>query len=184
MSPKPGGKLDKDGNPRNYYVCQNVISYGKGSDCKLRNLPANGIDAFIVEILGEFGKHPNIIKTTLEQSQQETKRSTRPLKSQLKELRQQHKQIAAELKSFTDTAKKGGSSISKVLLSEAEKLAQQQEVLEREQAEVEIQIKLREGHLMNETMVAEASKTSPRYSNTSHLMTKSAFWTSSSSVFA
>lgn len=156
MSPKPGGKLDKEGNPRNYYVCQNVINHGKDSDCAIRNLPGNAIDAFIIEIIGEFAKHPDIIGTTLNQSGKEARRSTRPLKSRLKELGQEQKKLDAELKAFTDMAKKGGTAISKVLMAEAEKLAQRKEELDREQATIEIQIKQREGHLMDETMVAEA----------------------------
>ncbi|WP_158279866.1 recombinase family protein [Coraliomargarita sinensis] len=156
MSPKPGGKPDKDGNPRNYYVCQNVISYGRGSDCAIRNLPGKAIDDFLVEIIGEFGKHPEIIKETLANTQKEAKRSTRPLKSELARLRKAIKEREGELDASRRILKQSKGKLRKFELEEAERIAESLEGLNREKSVIEAQIKHSEGHLLNEHMVAEA----------------------------
>lgn len=156
MSPKQGGKRDKEGKPRNYYTCQNVINYGKDSDCAIRNLPGNAMDEFLVEIIAEFGKHPDIIKETLDNTQKEAKRSTRPLKSELKKIRTSIKEVEGELNASLRLLKQTKGRLRAYELEEAERHAERIEELNREQSRIEAQIKHREGHLLDESMVAEA----------------------------
>ncbi len=156
MSPKPGGKRDNEGNPRNYYTCQHVNNYGKDSECTVRNLPGKTFDDFIITIISEFGKHPDIIRATLEGSQKELKKSTRPLKSELKELNKRYRELSKEIKAVTDTVKKSGASIGKALMAEADKIAKEREEVELQQNMLQVKIQQREGFVADENMIAQA----------------------------
>ncbi|TLD71688.1 hypothetical protein FEM03_05995 [Phragmitibacter flavus] len=50
LTPKPGGKKDRDLNPYLYYTRNNVSKNGKAATCSLRNDPARAIDDFAIQI--------------------------------------------------------------------------------------------------------------------------------------
>lgn len=94
LTPKPGGKKDRDGNPYLYYTCNNVSKDGKAASCSLRNVPARAMDDFVIQILGEIGRRPEIIKAAVASSNEEKSKSIRPLKSKLAQLQRQHTDMA------------------------------------------------------------------------------------------
>ncbi len=157
MSPKPGGKRTKTGEQRPYYTCQDVIRYKKASKCDIRNLPGKKFDTFIVNAIGELGRHPEIIKSTIKGTVTRQRKALKPLKSELAETKKHIKEIDRQLANCLSLAKKkGAGSFTSQLLKEADELSQ-----DRQQAEVSVEklkseIELRERATTDETLIAEA----------------------------
>ena|GEM_PF-430628 len=157
MSPKPGGKKDKDGNQRAYYTCQEVIRHGKDCDCALRSLPAPQFDAFVTRCVGELGRHPEIIKATIKGAASRQQKSLRPLKSKLAAISKEIKRINSELTNCLTLAKqKGAGNFTKKLLKEADELSKAHEEAERQRDQIRNEIDLIERATTDETLVAEA----------------------------
>lgn len=97
LTPKPGGKRDKNGNPYLYYTCNNVSKDGKASPCTVRNVPARTMDDFIMGIIGELGRHPDVIRNAIAASNEEQRKSLRPLKAKLGQFQRRHKELGEEL---------------------------------------------------------------------------------------
>ncbi len=157
LTPKPSGKKDKNGNPYLYYTCNEVSKDGKASTCSLRNLPARPFENFIIDIVGEMGRHPDVIKSALEASNKAKNKSVRKLKSKIAELNRKHQSVSSELKVCMQAAKKGGSAhLSDEFLAEAEELAKTKHELETEREKLKLEIGFQERVVTDETLIAEA----------------------------
>lgn len=143
---------------RAYYSCQDVIDFGKSSDCKIRNLPGDEFDAFLVRMLGTFAQHPKIIKATLKAALEEKKQSVRPLRSRQRELTQQLSQLNTEIKNLLHLARKGKGGFSQELYEEADTLTEQKREIETEREQLKAQIHYKEQVVADESTVAEALK--------------------------
>ena len=157
LTPKPGGKKDKDGNPYLYYTCNNVSKDGKASTCSVRNVPARAMDDFVLQIVGEIGRHPDVIKAAVSSSNDEKNKSLRPLKSKLAQLQRRHTEINEELQRYVNLARKTNSThFGAEVLVAGEDLAKQKHEMEREIEKVKIDVGYRERVVTNEKVIAEA----------------------------
>lgn len=107
----------------------------------LRNVPARAMDDFVLQIIGEIGRHPDVIKTAIAVSNEEKNKSLRPLKSKLAQLQSRHKELSEELQRFLHLARQPGSDHYE---------------LEREQEKVKIDIAYRERVVTDEKLIADA----------------------------
>ncbi len=156
LTPKPGGKKDRDGNPYLYYTCNNVSKDGKAATCSLRNVPARAMDDFVIQILGEIGRRPEIIKAAVATSNEEKSKSIRPLKTKLAQLQRQHTDMSEELQRYLTMVRKTDSAhFGRETLAAAEDLAKQKHELEREIEKVKIDIAYRERAVTDEHLVAK-----------------------------
>ena len=64
MTPKPSGKKDSDGNPYLYYCCGDVNRDGLASSCGFSNIGSKPFEEFVIKVIGEIGRHPDVIKAT------------------------------------------------------------------------------------------------------------------------
>ena len=103
LTPKPSGKKDKDGNPYLYYVCNDVNKGGKAASCELRNLPARQVEDFIIGIVSEMGRHPDVIEAALASSNQAKGKSVRSLESKIRQLDKKHREVSDQLQVCMNT---------------------------------------------------------------------------------
>lgn len=157
LTPKPGGKKDKDGNPYLYYTCNDVSKDGKAAACTLRSVPARAMDDFILQIIGEIGRHPEVIKSAIAASNEEKNKSLRPLKSKQAQLLRRHTELSDELQRYLQLARKTDSAhFGQETLAAAEDLAKQKHELEHEIEKVKIDIAYRERVVTDEKIIANA----------------------------
>ena len=124
MKPKPSGKKDSNGNPYIYYCCGEMTMDGKVSPCEIRNLPSRAFEEFVVKVIGEFGKHPEIIAATLEATKKECGKSIRPAKKRLAKTEADYAKAAAEMKTCAKAiAVNHGTALGEALTEEEEELA-------------------------------------------------------------
>ncbi|MGJ8660595.1 MAG: recombinase family protein [Bacteroidota bacterium] len=156
LTPKPGGRKLKDGSIRTYLTCVSVAKEGKNSKCELRSIPSAPFEELVINMIGQIGKHPKILKKTLEASQKEKNKSIRPLKSTLVAL---NKELAMTKESFNNylaLAKKGGDHLVGELMVEAEVLAKTKQEQEREIEKVKMEINFRESAVVDEKTVSQS----------------------------
>lgn len=157
MTPKAGGKKTAEGHTRPYYTCQSVVQFGAGSDCSLRNISAAGFDAFIIRLIGKFGKNPVLIKQTIQASQKNKTKSVRPLKSQLRELRAELRQVANEIENCLKLARaKGSGGFTNELLEDANELSERKQTLQRKIDSLKIEIDYLQQSACDENLIAES----------------------------
>ena len=157
LTPKPGGKKDKNGNPYLYYTCNEVSKDGRAASCTVRNLPGRTLDEFVLRIIGELGRHPDVIRSAITVSNEEKSRSLRPLKKRRAELQQRRKEIADSLARYLMLARQPGAGhFGEETLAAAEDLSKQKHELERELEKVEIEIAFRGRAVADEHQIAEA----------------------------
>ncbi len=157
MTPKAGGKKTAEGTARPYYTCQSVVQFGSQSDCTLRNITATGFDAFVIRLIGEFGKNPALIKQTVQASQKNKTKSVRPLKSRLQGLKSELRQVSTEIANCLKLARtKGSGSFTEELLAEANALSERKQVLQREIDSLKAEIDYLQQSASDENLIAEA----------------------------
>jgi hypothetical protein len=157
MSPKPGGKKTAKGDIRPYYTCQSVVQFGSNSDCRLRNIAATGFDAFIIRVIAEFGKNPDLVEATVKASEKNKTQSLRPLKSQMQKLRAEFKEVSAEVNRCLKLARnKHSGSFTNDLLAEANKLSERKQLLELEIEKLRLEIDYCQQSVGDETLITES----------------------------
>lgn len=157
LTPKPGGKKDKSGNPYLYYTCNEVSKDGKAASCTVRNLPGRTLDEFVLRIIGELGRRPELIKSAIAASNEEKSRSLRPLKKRRADLQQRRKEMADSLARYLILARQPDAGhFGEETLAAAEDLSKQKHELERELDKVEIEIAFRERVVADEHRIAGA----------------------------
>lgn len=157
MTPKPSGKKDPEGNPYLYYSCGDVTKDGSASPCELRNISSKPFEEFIIKVIGEFGKHPDIIASTLASAKVEGRRSIKPLKKKAAELEKRYRAISDDLRNCIQLAKKKGADrLGDAFIEEAEALAQEKEKLEIEREIVQMDIQRKEQLTIQEEKVSDA----------------------------
>ncbi len=157
LTPKPGGKKDRNGNPYLYYTCNEVSKDGRAASCTVRNLPGRTLDEFVLRIIGELGRHPDLIKSAIAASNEEKSRSLRPLKKRRADLQQRRKEMADSLARYLMLARQPEAGhFGEETLAAAEDLSKQKHELERELEKVEIEIAFRERVVADEHRIAGA----------------------------
>lgn len=156
MSPRCGGKKLPDGSQRSYYSCQHVIDHGSDSSCPVRNLPGEPFDRFMINAIGAFARHPEVIAETLKAALEEKKHSVRPMRSRLKELNTELKQLSSEIKNLTKIARKRTGDFTKELYDDADDLAAQKKEIEQECQQLKARIRYKEQVVADKAAVAKA----------------------------
>ncbi len=157
LTPKPSGKRDGNGRQYLYYTCNEVSREGSAASCTVRNLPGRTLDEFVLRIIGELGRHPELIKSAIAASNEEKSRSLRPLKKRRAELQQRRKEMADSLARYLMLAREPEAGhFGEETLAAAEDLSKQKHDLERELEKVEIEISFRERVVADEHRIAAA----------------------------
>ena len=157
LSPYPAGKKDKDGNPYLYYACTSMTKEGSASKCPVRSIPARMFEALVIGYVAEIGKHPEVIKETITVSNQQKKKSLRPLKKKLAELDKEYVKAAEAVQNCIELAKhKGVKNLSRDFIKEGEKLSEQKRKIEVERERVKVGINYREQVVADEEIIANA----------------------------
>jgi len=157
MTPKPSGKKDSEGNPYLYYSCGDVTKDGSNSPCELRNISSRPFEEFVVKVIAEIGKRPDIIATTLEATKKESRRSLRPLKSKLAEIGTEWRQVTSDLTACIEFAKKSaGGRMANEMMAEGESLADRKHILGIEREKIEMDIARKEQMIADEAIIADA----------------------------
>lgn len=157
LTPKAGGKKDRQGRQYLYYTCNEVSKDGRAAKCTVRNLPGRSLDEFVLKIIGELGRHPKIIKSAIAASNEEKSRSLRPLKKRRAELQKRRKEMADSLARYLMLAREPDAGhFGEETLAAAEGLSKEKHELERELETVEIEIAFRERVIADETRIAGA----------------------------
>ncbi|MFT3991597.1 MAG: hypothetical protein QM680_09325 [Luteolibacter sp.] len=92
-------------------------------------------------IIGELGRHPDVIRHAITASNEEKRKSLRPLKAKLGQFQRRHKELGEELQRY---------------LVAAEDLAKQKHELERGIEKVKIDIARRERVVTDERIISDA----------------------------
>lgn len=99
------------------------------------------MDEFVLKIIGERGRHPELIKSAIAASNEEKSRSLRPLKKRRAELQQRRKEMDESLARYLMLARQPEAGhFGEETLAAAEDLSTQKHELERELEKVEIEI--------------------------------------------
>jgi site-specific DNA recombinase len=135
LTPYPGGKKDKNGNPYLYYACGKVVDIGKESPCKVRLLPAREFEKAVKDALIELGKNKPLIDSAIKNNSKLTKTRIKPLQAEMNKTEQalidrtaQINRLVKVLKS-KDMVSKEVSEEYKRMLSERSLLETQKEKL-------------------------------------------------------
>ncbi|KJJ85449.1 recombinase [Candidatus Omnitrophus magneticus] len=83
LTPYPGGKKDRHGNPYLYYACGKVVDSGKESSCKVRALPAREFENAIKKCLSDLGHNKAIVESAIKSTAKFTKSRIKPLEAEL-----------------------------------------------------------------------------------------------------
>ena len=106
LVPKPAGKKDRDGNPYLYYVCGDINRHGKRNQCPLRNIPGRAFEEFVLKLLAELGKHPEVVKRTVEAAKKSHIREIKPLERKLAKVVGELEGVNRQVKALVEMAKK------------------------------------------------------------------------------
>ncbi|MGK0188349.1 MAG: hypothetical protein ACI9R3_004141 [Verrucomicrobiales bacterium] len=132
-----------------------VSKDGSASPCELRNISSIAFEAFVIKVVGEIGKHPDVIAATLAASKVEGRRSINPLKKKAAEIEKVIKAVRAEIQSCVDVVKKhGANKIGDKFVAEAEALAERQEALEIDREKIQMDILSKQKLVIEEGHVA------------------------------
>ena len=146
LTPYPAGKKDANGNPYLYYACTHVVKDGAASTCPVRSIPARSFEEIIVGYIGELGRHPEIIAETIEVSNRAKVSALRPIKAKLVRLDKEFQDVAKDVQSCVEAAKKKGAGhISEAFIAEAETLAARKHELDIERQKLRIDLQRDEG---------------------------------------
>ncbi len=154
LIPHPSGKKDANGKQYLYYKCGCVNRDGQHSDCPLRSVPARPLEKIVVELIGELGRNPAIIKKSIAASNSQKQKSLRPLKKKLAELNKRHGEISSQLRHYLELAGKGDRHFSFEIRAEAEKLAADKHSIEIERDKVRIDIDYKERVVTDHEIIA------------------------------
>ena len=157
MTPKPAEKKDPDGNPYLYYSCGDVTKDGSASPCEVRNLGSKAFEEFVIKVIGEIGKHPDVIASTLAAAKIESSKSIKPLLKKAAKKDKEYRKVCADLQTCVELAKKQGADrIGDQFIKEAEALAELKEKLEVEREIIQMDIQRKEQLVVEEEHVTKA----------------------------
>lgn len=115
------------------------------------------MDDFIMQIIGELGRHPDVIRHAITASNEEKHKSLRPLKAKLAQFQCRHKELGEELQRYLVLARQPGAGhFGQETLAAAEDLAKLKHELEREIEKVKIDIAHRERVVTDEQIISDA----------------------------
>ncbi|SHL17851.1 hypothetical protein SAMN05216428_101353 [Nitrosospira sp. Nsp11] len=115
------------------------------------------MDDCVLQIIGEIGRHTDVIKAAITASNEEKNKSLRPLKSKLTQFQRRHTELSEKFQRYLKLVRKTDSEhFGQEMLAAAENLAKQKNELEQEIERVKIDIAYRERVVTNEKVIANA----------------------------
>lgn len=156
LVPKPAGKKDASGNPYLYYTCGDVNKHGKQNGCVLRSLPARAFEDFILKLIGELGKHPEIVKATAEASKKDHLKAIKPFEAKLRKVAKELKEVSGEVASLVEMAKRPEmKNLASDFMEEADKLGARKSDLQMERQKLQMEIDYRRNLVTDEKIICE-----------------------------
>ncbi len=154
LIPKPAGKKDKDGNPYLYYVCGDLNKHGKSDGCVLRNLPARGFEEYLIQLMGELGKHPEIIRATTEASRKDYEEAAKPFERKLREVEKDLDSVSEEVARLIGMAKRPElKGLSNEFIEEANAAGKRKAELQDEREKLKMEIDYRRNLVTDEEII-------------------------------
>lgn len=156
LIPKPAGKKDKDGNPYLYYTCGDINKHGKADNCALRNLPARGFEEFLLKLMGELGKHPEIIRATTEATRKEHEEAAKPFERKLREIEKELDAVSEEVARLIGMAKRPElKDLSSDFIEEANAAGKRKTELQDERQKLQMEIDYRRNLVTDEEIICQ-----------------------------
>lgn len=156
LIPKPAGKKDKDGNPYVYYVCGDLNRHGKTAACELRNLPGRAFEDFILKLMGELGRHPEIIRATTESARKEQEQASKPFERKLREIEKELAAVSEEVSRLIGLAKRPElKNLSADFIQEANVAGKRKSELQDERQKLRMEIDHRRNLVTDEGIICE-----------------------------
>lgn len=156
LIPKPAGKKDKDGNPYLYYVCGDINKHGKDTACPLRNIPARAFEEFVLKLLSELGKHPEIVRSTAESARKDHLKAVKPFEAKLKTTVKELADVSSEVARLIDMAKRPEmKDLSSDFMEEANALGKRKSDLQVERQKLQMEIDYRRNLVTDEAIICE-----------------------------
>jgi len=156
LVPKPAGKKDKDGNPYLYYTCGDINKHGRKNGCVLRSLPARAFEEFVLNLLSELGKHPEIVKATAESAKKDHMKAIKPFETKLRKVVKELKEVSSEVASLVEMAKRAEmKNLAGDFMEEADKLGARKSDLQMERQKLQMEIDYRRNLVTDEKIICE-----------------------------
>ena len=156
LVPKPAGKKDKHGDPYLYYVCGDLNKHGKATECTLRNLSGRAFEDYVLQLMGELGQHPDIIKATIEAAKKEQGKSAKPFEKKLKQVSKELKEVSAEVVRLVELAKNPElAGLSQDFIAEANGAGRRKSELQDEREKLKMEIDYRRNLVTDETIICQ-----------------------------
>ena len=156
LIPKPAGKKDADGNPYLYYTCGDINKHGKSAACSLRNIPARAFEDFIIKLLSELGKHPDVVRATAEAAKSEHLEAVKPFAAKLRKAVKELDEVSNEVASLIEMAKRPEmKNLSSEFMAEADSLGKRKSDLQVERQKLQMEIDYRQSLVVDEALICE-----------------------------
>ena len=156
LIPKPAGKKDANGNPYLYYTCGDINKHGKSAQCELRNIPARAFEEFIIKLLSELGKHPDVVRATAEAAKSEHLEAVKPFEAKLRKAVKELDEVSKEVASLIEMAKRPEmKNLSSEFMAEADSLGKRKSDLQVERQKLQMEIDYRHSLVVDETLICE-----------------------------
>ena len=157
MTPKPSGKKDPDGNPYLYHYCGDVNRDGFASSCGLRNEGSKPFEELVIKVIGEIGRHPDVIKATLAASKIRGNKAIRPLQKKIAAAEKSKRAICDQIQSCVEMVKKlGADNVGDKFVVEMKALGDQKQKAEVNIETLKMNLQRLEKLIVTEAHVSDA----------------------------
>lgn len=139
-----------------YYTCGDLNKHGKKTDCVLRNIPARAFEDFIIKLLAELGKHPDVVKATAEAAKREHQEAVKPFEAKLRKVAKELDEASKEVASLIDMAMRPEmKNLSGEFMAEADALGKRKSDLQVERQKLQMEIDYRRSLVVDETILCK-----------------------------
>ena len=130
--------------------------HGKTNDCPLRNIPARAFEEFVLKLLAELGKHPEIVKATAESAKKDHLKAVKPFEAKLKKAVKELTDVSKEVARLIDLAKRPEmKDLSSEFMEEANNLGRRKSDLQIERQKLQMEIDYRRNLVTDEKIICE-----------------------------
>jgi site-specific DNA recombinase len=126
---------NRHGREYRYYRCVNAVKNGAGA-CSTGSVPAQAIEAFIVEQIQRIGADPALCAETFSQVQAQVASEKRGLKAEAKRVDRELATVRSEVDRLTDTVTRATGAAADALMAKLTETQERLTTLERRHREV------------------------------------------------
>lgn len=131
----------------------------------MRNLPARGFEEFLLQLMGELGKHPEIIRATTEASRKDYEEAAKPFERKLRELEKELEAVSDEVARLIGMAKRPElKDLSSDFIEETNAVGKRKAELQDERQKLKMEIDYRRNLVTDKEIIAGSSRSLPSYS--------------------